>query len=156
MAVLASISTATTPMARSTTKEREMNFKSRSILKLSLVAIVIVGFALTVGFIVQSPSSKTDHNSLDNVHLVSNASMSSPTRIPVAGILPNASGWALTTAGLELTTNDGTSFSVVHSPIPLLEIGDVAVNDTHVSVTGVINFAPVFEASSDSGKLGNL
>jgi hypothetical protein len=68
-----------------------------------------------------------------------------------AGISPSGSGWALTTAGLELTPDGGNSFALVPYPIPVLNISDVVIKGSHVLVAGVINFLPVLKSSNDVG-----
>jgi hypothetical protein len=71
-----------------------------------------------------------------------------------AGILPSGQGWALTTAGLEFTTNKGSSvapFGFIRYPIPVLNIDDVVMKGPHVIVAEVINFLPVLKSSNDIG-----
>lgn len=69
----------------------------------------------------------------------------------VAGVLPSGSGWVLTTVGLEFTPDGGNSFSLVPYPIPVMNIGDIAIKGPHVIVAGVINFLPVMKSSDDFG-----
>ena len=134
MAAWESILMATMPTVRSTTKENEMNFKNQSIFRFSVITLVTISLALLVGILARSSDAKTKQSSIAHVSLIS-----------------NGSGWALTTAGLELTANGGTSFSLVRSPIPVLNIDDVVVNGTHVSLAGVINSSPIVKSSSDFG-----
>lgn len=68
-----------------------------------------------------------------------------------AGISPSGSGWALTTAGLELTPDGGNSFSHVPYPIPVLNIDDVAIKGPHVIVAGTINYLPIVKSSDNFG-----
>lgn len=50
--------------------------------------------------------------------------------------LTSGGGWALTTAGLEVTANSGNSFSVVRPPLPVDEIHDVQMSGTKITVVG--------------------
>ncbi|GEM_PF-5698266 len=128
-----------------------MDIKNRSWYKFSVVIVVVIALAFAAAAIVRSPGSRTKPTAITHVSLIASTNASSSTRVPVVGVLPSGFGWALTTAGLELTADGGSSFSVVQSSIPVSNIGDVAVNDTDVMVAGVRNFSPVIESSSDSG-----
>ena len=68
-----------------------------------------------------------------------------------AGILPSGSGWALTTAGLELTPDGGNSFTLLPYPIPVLNIDEVVIKGHHILVAGVMNFLLVLKSSNDFG-----
>lgn len=71
-----------------------------------------------------------------------------------AGISPSGSGWVLTDAGLEFTSNSGSSiaiFGLMPYPIPVSNIDDVVIKGPHIIVAGVINFLPVLKSSSDVG-----
>lgn len=127
------------------------NLKNRSALKFSVVTVALLGLALMVEMVERSPGSSEKNSSITKVGLVESMRTNATGHVPVADISPNGSGWALTPAGLEITTNNGTSFTLIQSPISASNIGDVAVNGAHVNIAGVINSAPVIELSADSG-----
>lgn len=128
-----------------------MKTNGRSILKYSVMTSVVLVLAFTTAQLVHFPGFGTAQATGTKVRLVTSSSAMSSERVPSAGISLAGNGWVLTTAGLELTANGGASFYVVHSPIPTLNIHDVAIRGKHVLVAGVINGSPVIELSEDSG-----
>ena len=128
-----------------------MNSKNRSILKFSIVPVAAICLALLLVIIVRSPATSTRKSSLFHASLLASSSLSGSSQNPTAGLFFNGSGWALTTAGLELTANRGASFSLVQTPVPVVNVDDVALSGSHVSIAGVINSSPFFEISSNSG-----
>lgn len=128
-----------------------MKLKGRSAIKSSTTALVVLGLAFTIARVEHNPGPGALKSTATKQNLVTSTSSMSSGRVSSADITPGGFGWVLTTAGLELTANGGTSFSVVHSPIPALDIHDVAINEVHVHIAGVINNSPVIERSDDSG-----
>lgn len=114
----------------------------------ALVVVAIVGTALAVRDVQpgsRRPSAQPDahkplagsreHVSQVGVKLLG-SSEASPTTAPRAGVNAELSGWALTTQGLQVTYNGGTSFSIVTPPIRESQIADVAVSGTEITVVG--------------------
>lgn len=127
-----------------------MPLQSRSILKSSAIALVVLSLMLTIAWVVRLPALGIFHSSSAK-KLIKSPGVLSSGRVSPAEILPDGSGWVLTSAGLELTSNGGTSFSLARSPIPTRNIHDVAISGTQVHIAGVIKNSPVIELSNDSG-----
>jgi hypothetical protein len=66
-------------------------------------------------------------------------------------IAPNGAGWALTTKGLEITTDGGASFVLVSTPVPVATIGDVSFGGNAIVLAGWKDFKPWVEYSSNIG-----
>lgn len=127
-----------------------MNSKKGPIMK-SLLALVVLALTFGVALIVHFPNPRPQQLTATRVNLVTSTSAMSSGRAPSANISPDGHGWVLTTAGLELTSNNGDTFNTVQSPIPTPNIHDVAVNGAQIRIATVINGSPVVELSSDFG-----
>ncbi len=133
-----------------------MDSKKRTIITSSVVTLAVLGLAFSFAAVVHFPNPNPRQLTDTRVNLVTSTSAMSSGRVPSANILPSGYGWVLTTAGLELTSNGGSSFTIAQSPIPTPNIHDVAVNGKHIHIAGVINGSPVIELSNDSGATWNV
>lgn len=132
-----------------------MDSQKRTVITSSVLTSVVLGLAFIFTTVVHFPNSNSRQLTGTRVDLVTSTSAMSSGRVPSANILPDGYGWVLTTAGLELTSNGGTSFTVAQTPIPTPNIHDVAVNGKHIHIAGVINGSPAIELSHDSGATWN-
>ncbi len=126
-----------------------MNSIKRKAIKTSIITVVALGLAFSTAWAVHFPGS---NSSPSKVSLVASNSGMSSGRVPSADILPDGYGWVLTTAGLEITTNGGTSFTIATSPIPARNIHDVAVSGKNIHIVSVVNSTPAIEFSNDLGR----
>jgi len=113
------------------------------------VASLLVVAAIAVG-VVGLRGSTNGPPARTAVTLMASSSDSFPTP-PRDAVSSNGSGWALTTKGLEITSNGGASFALVSTPVPVTMIGDVAVSGATIVLAGWKNFAPWVQYSSDNG-----
>ena len=111
-----------------------------SLLVVAAVLVAVVGLR-------GSPNGPTSKIA---VTLMASSSGSFPTP-PRDEVSSSGYGWALTTEGLEITSNGGASFALVSTPVPVTTIGDIAVGDSSIVLAGWKNFAPWVEYSSDNG-----
>jgi hypothetical protein len=111
-----------------------------SLLVVAAIAVAVVGLRGTT----TGPTSRI------SVTLLANSSDTYPTP-PRDEVSFNGSGWALTTKGLEVTSNGGASFALVHTPVPITTIGDVTVDSSTIVLAGSKDFTPWVQYSSDSG-----
>lgn len=75
---------------------------------------------------------------------------------PDAAVSGTGAGWALTTAGLAVTTNGGSTFTIVHPPNPLTTSTDAWVSGSNIDLAGVVQAgtsgpAVELETSLDGG-----
>lgn len=111
-----------------------------SLLVVAAIAVAVVGQRGT-------PNGPTSRIA---VTLMASSSDSYPSP-PRDEVSSNGSGWALTTKGLEITSNGGASFALVSTPVPVTRIGDVAVGGSSIVLAGWKDFAPWVQYSSDNG-----
>ncbi|HUZ40834.1 MAG TPA: sialidase family protein [Acidimicrobiales bacterium] len=111
-----------------------------SLLVVAAVLVAVVGLR-------GSPNGPTSRFA---VTLMASSSNSFPTP-PRDEVSSNGSGWALTTKGLEITSNGGASFALVSTPVPVNTIGDVAAGGSSIVLAGWKDFAPWVQYSSDNG-----
>jgi len=109
--------------------------------------LIVAAVAVTVVGLRGSPNGPTSRIA---VTLMASSSDSFPTP-PRDEVSSNGSGWALTTKGLEITSNGGASFAIVNTPVPVTTIGDVAVNRSSIVIAGWKDFVPWVQYSSDTG-----
>lgn len=102
----------------------------------SAIAAAVLAAAATSGVLLSGGS--TGHH--QQPHQITLLAASLPTGFSrlSAYVAPDGRGWALTTAGLELTSNGGKSFRVVKPPIPAPAITGVAVFADQVTVAGIV------------------
>ncbi|HEY1776476.1 MAG TPA: sialidase family protein [Solirubrobacteraceae bacterium] len=94
--------------------------------------ITVLGTACAVALGLVFGSDQTVHGQRHaTVRLIATAAGSPIER---AGLSADGSGWALTTAGLEVTRNGGTSFQTVAAPFGLNTITDVATAGSSITV----------------------
>lgn len=123
--------------------KRKLTWKS---IFLTILGAALLAVAAGLAFTLQSGPIKTSTVMVPPVHA---SLLGEPSHD--AGISPSGSGWALTTAGLELTPDGGNSFTLLPYPIPVLNISDVVIKGPHVMVAGVINFLSIVKSSDDFG-----
>lgn len=128
--------------------KRKLTWKS---IFLTILSAALLALAAGLAFTLQSGPIKTSKVAPIPIHV---NLLATRTATPVAGVLPSGFGWALTNAGLEFTSNSGSSiaiFGLMPYPIPVLNIDDVVIKGPHVMVAGVINFIPIVKSSNDIG-----
>lgn len=128
------------------------------------ILLAVVGFTVLViaglAFRGTSTSSKASPvitvsptaNTPTRVDLYANTGAGN-SGVPVGGILPNGSGWVLTTNGLEFTVDGGNTFGRMNYPIPVTTITDFVLTGQHVVVVGVKDFLPIMMVSNDAGAI---
>ena len=109
--------------------------------------LVVVAVLIAVVGLRGSPNGPTSKIA---VTLMASSSDSFPTP-PRDEVSSSGSGWALTTKGLEITSNGGASFALINTPVPVATIGDVAVGASSIVLAGWKDFAPWVQYSSDNG-----
>lgn len=120
--------------------------RTRVLVGAASLLVVAVIFVAVVG-LRGSPNGPTSKIA---VTLMASSSNSFPAP-PRDGLSSNGSGWALTTKGLEITSNGGASFALVSTPVPVATIGDVAVSGSSIVLAGSKDLAPWVHYSSDHG-----
>lgn len=120
----------------------------RSLILVGLASLLIV---TAIAITVISTRGSSNGPTRTSVTLLASSGDTFPTP-PRDGITLNGSGWALTTGGLEITTDGGASFVQVRTPVQANTIGDVAVSRTSIMLAGWKNFAPWVLVSNDDGE----
>jgi hypothetical protein len=123
----------------------------------SLVAAATM--ILTIAFVPSRVSARTA-NSPTKVdtrlelfdHDPSVANLSVPLT-PSTESLDSGVGWALTTGGLEVTANSGTTFQILAPPVAVSDISDVSIEGEQVTVASVDDGIVTVVSSSNFGSL---
>ena len=119
----------------------------------SIAALLITAAILALGLsrMGSQHSPEPASNGSPVALLASSVSTTSATSPPVAGILSNGDGWALTTIGLELTTDGGQSFKHVQTPTLYSRIQGVAWNGSNLVIAWVTGGQVDVAYSPDQG-----
>jgi hypothetical protein len=118
--------------------------------RILVVAVIAIAIAVALSAVVGTRGTRPTTNSKLTVALLASLSTMS-TAPPRDNISPNGAGWALTTRGLEITSNGGASFEVVNTPVPVASVGDVSFNGTAIVIAGWKNFKPWVQYSTNMG-----
>lgn len=120
----------------------------RTFRRLTVAAIVL--FALTSCASGANNGASPTTPTAPHADLYANTSAGN-SGVPVGGILPNGSGWVLTTNGLEFTVDGGNTFGRMDYPIPVTTITDFEITGQLDVVAGVKDFLPIIKVSDDAG-----
>jgi hypothetical protein len=106
--------------------------------RLQIAIPLVLCAVLTVGLVLAfaAPGARSKSGPSRKVSLVAAPSTSAVPPIE-AQILPDGEGWASTTAGFEVTTNGGRTFSASGLPIPATGFMDAGISGNTIVAAGV-------------------